>query len=94
MKKVNIFKLLFILTIAAHYITVVCFVLTAVLSWQYMPFYQYVTLLGLVIRVGYSRDHCPLTKLENCIGQKLGYTKSNGFIVDWIIKPLRKLIYD
>ncbi len=91
MKKAVIFKVLYWSIIIVHYFAVLCFMLTALLGWKYMPWYQYITMLSLILRVIYSKDICPLTSAENCIAEKLSYTKSRGFIISWIIVPGRKL---
>ena len=87
-------KLIFATIVALHYLVVFCLVLTAIYSWALFPIYVYVTIVVLIIRVLYSRDPCPLTVLENKYRERLGYCKSRGFVLDWIVKPIKKVIYD
>lgn len=88
----DVYKFMYILIVAVHYLVFGCLLLTTIYAWNELPIYIYVSLVSLIARVIYSRDTCPLTILENHIRAKLNMERSRGFLKDYIIKPIKKVI--
>lgn len=89
-------KLALIILITFHYFVVVCAVLSIFGSFSCFQWYIAVSLDTLLIRVVFSANTCPLTRLENKIRCILGFSLvSNSFLKDYVVysnATLRKLI--
>lgn len=89
----NYNKVMLLLTIGAHYVVFIAFVLTALLGIYVLTWYVAITLDALIFRVIFSNNECPLTTLENHYRNKLGILASKGFLKDYIIYPRRTFKY-
>lgn len=59
----------------------------------YQPWYVALPLEVFIVRLVFSRSLCPLTELENTIRQKLGYKRIGGFVGNYFVRPIKKLMY-
>jgi len=89
----NYNKIKLFLTIGAHYVVFIAFVLTALLGLLVLSWYVAITLDALIFRVIFSNSECPLTTLENHYRSQLGLITSKGFLKDYIIYPKRTFKY-
>ncbi len=80
-----LYKIGLYLNIILHYIVFVCFVITVLFGWLHMPFYLYVTVSSLIIRVLVSRDICPLNIIENKFRKPLGMEPMERFVKEYVI---------
>lgn len=85
-------KAYFLVLVLVHYIIFFSFVTCILLAWRDLPWYAYLTLTALIVRIMVSRDKCPLTLLENKYRARLKMRASTGFLKDWVIRPFYCLI--
>ena len=52
--------------------------------WVWMPVNSF------IITVTFTREVCPLTRLENYLRTSLGMRRIGGFIGHYVVKPIRK----
>ncbi len=54
--------------------------------WIWMP------LNSFILTVTFTREICPLTRLENKLRTSLGMNRIGGFIGHYFVKPIKKII--
>ena len=54
--------------------------------WVWMP------LNSFILTVTFTREVCPLTRLENYLRTSLGMSRIGGFIGHYMVKPFRRII--
>ena len=58
----------------------------------YYPLWVWMPLNSFILTVTFTREICPLTKVENYIRTSLGMSRIGGFIGHYFIKPVKKLL--
>lgn len=86
-----IWKLLFVLIVAAHYVLVAA--VAAALPWLLIkePWYVSIPLSVWILNLSMYSGKCPLTVLENYVRIKIGLRPIRGFVGHWIL--FRKDMY-
>ena len=87
----NAYKLLYKLTVLVHWITFITLALAIPLSLVLQPFYMFVVVTTVVVRIVFSREICPLSTLECHIAAKAGIKGHILFMKGHILPLLRKL---
>ena len=54
------------------------------------PLWMWVPVNSFILTVTFTREVCPLTRLENYLRTSLGMRRIGGFIGHYIVKPARK----
>jgi hypothetical protein len=57
----------------------------------YYPLWIWMPLNSFILTVTFTREICPLTRLENKLRTSLGMSRIGGFIGHYFIKPIKKL---
>ncbi len=62
-----------------------------ILPFMY-PLYVWMPLNSFILVTTFTREICPLTRLENRLRTSLGMNRIGGFIGHYFIKPIRKAV--
>ena len=62
-----------------------------ILPFMY-PVWVWVPLNSFILTVTFTREVCPLTRLENSIRTSLGMNRIGGFIGHYLVRPVRKIL--
>lgn len=85
-------KILLVLVVLWHMSVVVIniaafFILPFLLSvWVWVPIDSF------ILTVIFTREICPLTRLENSIRTSIGLPRIGGFVGHYLVRPIRKLL--
>ena len=85
-------KILLVLVVLWHMSVVVIniaafFILPFLLSvWVWVPIDSF------ILTVIFTREICPLTRLENAIRTSIGLPRIGGFVGHYLVRPIRKLL--
>ena len=83
-------KTLLGLVVGLHMVVVVVNVVAFfVLPFLY-PLWIWMPVNSFIVTVTFTREVCPLTRLENYLRTSLGMRRIGGFIGHYIVKPIRK----
>ena len=87
LKKISLYSL----------ITFHCFVVTVnIVAFFILPFLYpllvWMPLNSFILTVTFTREICPLTRLENYIRTSLGMPRIGGFLGHYMVRPVRKLL--
>ena len=73
-------------------------VLTNVTAFFIIPFMYHpliwVPINSFILTVSFTRETCPLTRLENYLRTSLGMSRIGGFIGHYLIRPYRRMFKD
>ena len=58
----------------------------------YYPLWVWMPLNSFILTVTFTREICPLTRLENYLRTSLGMSRVGGFIGHYFAKPVKKLL--
>lgn len=78
-------QILFKLLVFIHIIVVLCNVAAFFVLPFSEPWYVALPLCSFLLLLSFSRDQCPLTRLENKLRRKLGLTPIRGFIGHYLL---------
>ena len=56
----------------------------------YYPLYVWMPLNSFILTVTFTREICPLTRLENKLRTSLGMARIGGFLGHYFIKPIKR----
>lgn len=62
-----------------------------VLPFMY-PLWMWVPVNSFILTVTFTREVCPLTRLENYLRTSLGMSRIGGFIGHYLVKPVKRAI--
>jgi len=62
-----------------------------ILPFMY-PLYVWMPLNSFILVTTFTREICPLTRLENKLRTSLGMSRIGGFIGHYIVRPFKKLL--
>jgi hypothetical protein len=62
-----------------------------ILPFMY-PLYVWMPLNSFILVTTFTREICPLTKLENKLRTSLGMNRIGGFIGHYLIRPIRRVL--
>ena len=57
----------------------------------YYPLWVWMPVCSFILTVTFTREICPLTRVENYIRTSLGMSRIGGFLGHYFIKPLKRL---
>lgn len=83
--------LLYSVILFHHFVILVNITAFFILPFLY-PLWVWMPLNSFILTVTFTREICPLTKLENYLRTSLGMSRIGGFIGHYFVKPLKKLI--
>ena len=58
----------------------------------YYPLWVWMPLNSFILTVTFTREICPLTRVENYIRTSLGMSRIGGFIGHYLVKPIKRLL--
>ncbi len=73
------------------FIVVVNIMAFFILPFMY-PLWMWVPVNSFILTVTFTREVCPLTRLENYLRTSLGMSRIGGFIGHYFIKPVKRAI--
>ena len=73
------------------FIVVVNIMAFFILPFMY-PLWMWVPVNSFILTVTFTREVCPLTRLENYLRTSLGMSRIGGFIGHYFIKPFKRAI--
>jgi len=87
LKKISLYSL-----ITLHYFVItVNIVAFFVLPFLY-PLFIWMPVNSFILTVTFTREICPLTRLENYIRTSLGMPRIGGFLGHYMVRPVKKLL--
>ncbi len=87
LKKISLYSL-----VTFHYFVItVNIVAFFILPFLY-PLLVWMPLNSFILTVTFSREICPLTRLENYIRTSLGMPRIGGFLGHYVVRPVKKLL--
>ena len=73
-----------------------CVIFTNIAAFFILPFmypvWVWVPLNSFILTVTFTREVCPLTRLENSVRTSLGMNRIGGFIGHYLVRPIRKIL--
>ena len=92
-KKIDYIKrgLLYFIILFHSFVIVVNIVAFFVLPFYY-PLWVWMPLCSFILTVTFTREICPITRLENYLRTSLGLPRIGGFIGHYFIKPIKRLL--
>ena len=86
-KKISLYSL-----VTFHYFVItVNIVAFFILPFLY-PLLVWMPLNSFILTVTFTREICPLTRLENYIRTSLGMPRIGGFLGHYVVRPVKKLL--
>ena len=58
----------------------------------YYPLWVWMPVCSFILTVTFTREICPLTRLENYLRTSLGMSRIGGFIGHYFVKPIKRLL--
>lgn len=90
-RKEHFKKTLLVLLVSFHmFVIVINMVAFFILPFLY-PLLVWMPLNSFILTVIFTREICPLTRLENHMRTNLGMPRIGGFIGHYIVRPIRKI---
>ena len=87
LKKISLYSL-----VTFHYFVItVNIVAFFILPFLY-PLLVWMPLNSFILTVTFTREICPLTRLENYIRTSLGMPRIGGFLGHYVVRPVKKLL--
>ena len=87
------FKLVFLYSVISFHFFVIFVNITAFFLLPFIyPLWVWMPLNSFILTVTFTREVCPLTRLENYLRTSLGIPRIGGFIGHYLVKPLKKII--
>ena len=74
-----------------HFVITVNIVAFFILPFLY-PLLVWMPLNSFILTVTFTREICPLTRLENYIRTSLGMPRIGGFLGHYVVRPVKKLL--
>ena len=74
-----------------HFVITVNILAFFILPFMY-PLLVWMPLNSFILTVTFTREICPLTRLENYIRTSLGMPRIGGFLGHYIVRPVKKLL--
>ena len=92
-KRIDQLKKLLLYLVAVFHMFVIAVNVSAffVLPFLY-PLWVWMPLNSFILTVTFTREICPLTRLENKLRTSLGMNRIGGFIGHYFLKPVKKLL--
>ena len=90
-KKIDSFKRACLYFVIAFHFFVITVNISAffILPFLY-PLWVWMPLNSFILTVTFTREICPITKLENYLRTSLGMSRVGGFIGHYIVRPIKK----
>jgi len=85
-------KCLLCLTVLFHTFVVVVNMAAFFILPFYYPLWVWMPLNSFILTVTFTREICPLTRVENYIRTSLGMSRIGGFLGHYFIKPIKRLL--
>jgi len=83
-------KCLLYLTILFHAFVIIVHIAAFFILPFYYPLYVWMPLNSFILTVTFTREICPLTRLENKLRTSLGMSRIGGFLGHYFIKPIKR----
>ena len=83
--------LLYFIVLFHYFVVVVNIAAFFVLPFLY-PLWVWMPINSFILTVTFTREICPLTRLENYLRTSLGMSRVGGFIGHYFTKPVKKLL--
>ena len=77
--------------ITAHMCVVIANAVAFVTLPFFMPLLVWVPINSFILTIFFTRETCPLTRLENKIRTSIGMPRIGGFIGHYVVRPIRRL---
>ena len=92
-KRENLFKKAILYSIISFHMFIVIVNIMAFFILPFMyPLWMWVPVNSFILTVTFTREVCPLTRLENYLRTSLGMSRIGGFIGHYFIKPVKRAI--
>jgi len=85
-------KCLLYFTILFHAFVIVVNIAAFFILPFYYPLWIWMPLNSFILTVTFTREICPLTRLENSIRTSLGMSRIGGFLGHYFVKPVKRLL--
>ena len=87
------FKLMFLYSVIGFHFFVIFVNIIAFFLLPFLyPLWVWMPVNSFILTVTFTREVCPLTRLENYLRTALGMSRIGGFIGHYLVKPVRNLI--
>ena len=87
------FKLMFLYSVIGFHFFVIFVNIIAFFLLPFLyPLWVWMPVNSFILTVTFTREVCPLTRLENYLRPALGMSRIGGFIGHYLVKPVRNLI--
>ena len=87
------FKLIFLYSVISFHFFVIFVNIAAFFLLPFIyPLWVWMPLNSFILTVTFTREVCPLTRLENYLRTSLGIPRIGGFIGHYLVKPFRRVI--
>ena len=92
-KKIDALKkcLLYLIILFHTFVIVVNMAAFFILPFYY-PLWVWMPLNSFILTVTFTREICPLTRVENYIRTSLGMSRIGGFLGHYFVKPVKRLM--
>ena len=77
--------------ITAHMCVVIANAVAFVTLPFFMPLLVWVPINSFILTIFFTRETCPLTRLENMIRTSIGMPRIGGFIGHYVVRPIRRM---
>lgn len=84
-------RTLLALVVSLHMVVVVVNIASFFILPFLYPLWMWMPVNSFILTVTFTREVCPLTRLENYLRTSLGMNRIGGFIGHYVIKPIRKV---
>ena len=92
-KRENLCKKAILYSIISFHMVIVVVNIMAFFILPFMyPLWMWVPVNSFILTVTFTREVCPLTRLENYLRTSLGMSRIGGFIGHYFIKPFKRAI--
>ena len=87
------FKLVFLYSVIVFHFFVIFVNIAAFFLLPFIyPLWVWMPLNSFILTVTFTREVCPLTRLENYLRTSLGMSRIGGFIRHYMVQPFRRII--
>ena len=91
--KIDYAKKIALWSLAVFHVFVIIVNIAAFFILPFMyPLYVWMPLNSFILVTTFTREICPLTRLENKLRTSLGMNRIGGFIGHYFLKPVKKLL--
>ena len=84
-------KIALVCLITAHMCVVIANAVAFVTLPFFMPLLVWVPINSFILTVFFTRETCPLTRLENTIRTSIGMSRIGGFVGHYLVRPIRRI---